>query len=206
MNSGVVFERSEYVENIHYIDLFTINGLNWAILGHGKSQAAMHASQQRREADLGRDCLALFVINGRLHGRYDPGMISQRDDDLFAPHPIDIVAYCLSEASTVHIFGDDPREIVSCKPELLALFAIHHQYPAYALPHEVSPGEWQRLCDPERRVENLLDLLQQDVSLPILLVPWMESVERKGDLYLQYGESPIKPVDDYIQGAGKSSE
>lgn len=193
------FKRSEYAENIHYADMFKINGRHWAILGHGKSRAAMVASNDDRAADLCRDSLAMFIQDGRLYGRFDPGMITDRDDDLFAHYPIDLVVYCISAETTVQVFGEKDREIVSCKPELLAAFSTQHFYPAWALTTVLDPEEHCRLNDPERRACNLLDLLQASPDVPTLLVPWMDSDVAKAELYRQYNGTGIKNLDHFIQ-------
>lgn len=197
MSQAPEFQRSEFTDSIHYADLFTINGNNWAIMGHGKSTAARHASKKEASADLGRDCLAFFMINNRLYGRYDPGMIHKGNDNgLFAAHRIDFIAYCLPDTSTKHLFDQSAPKIVSCSCELLAAFSAHHPYPAYMLPNEVTPNEWNRLCDPERRALNMLDLLQKALDVPRLLIPWMESVEEKAELYLRCEPSKIRSLNE----------
>lgn len=195
-------EKSKYFENIHYSDLFRINGRNWAILGFGKSQAGMHATDGDRSLDLCRDSLALKVENGELYGRFDPGMISANaEDSLHDFHKIDVIAYCLSENQTNSSFNEPPHSLMQCEPELIGVLNTAHHYPAWALPMHVSPQEMDRLNDPNRRCENFIELVEQDKNVICLLVPWLDSEENKGNLYQSYDGKPQINANDLLKSS-----
>jgi hypothetical protein len=68
-------EASPNADSIYYADLFNIRDKIWMITGSGKSVAARLASDNKQEADIGRDSIAIIRDNKILYGYYDAGVM-----------------------------------------------------------------------------------------------------------------------------------
>lgn len=183
------FNKSEFADSIYYADLFRIEGKIWMIMGYGKSEAARLASDDDRDCDLSRDCVALKVSDNELFGRYDPGTLgayNDEDSELHKFHKIDFISFCLSQEQTKKIFSSSARKIINCDPNLMSKLSVIYPYPAYTAQFVFSPLEMEELSDPERRSNAFLKLVTDCNFNNLVLVPFMNELESKAELYRKY--------------------
>ncbi len=158
------FTKSKYASTIYYADIFRINKKNWMLLGHGKSEAGILASNNDRGCDLSRDCVALTVKSGKLYGRYDPGALGKHhceDSELHKFHNIDYIAYCLSPEQTAKLYKFKEIEMTNCDRKLMSRLSVIYPYPAYTAHFAFNPVELKRLSDPERRTNTFYKLMNE---------------------------------------------
>lgn len=184
-------KKSEYADSIYYADLFKINNKMWMIMGYGKSDAARIASNNDRACDLSRDCVAIREESGSLYGRYDPGALSDPESDLHKFHKIDYVAYCLSPEQSDIRFKGGERFIDSCDLNFLSCLSVVYPYPAYSAQFCFTPKELEQLSDQNRRVEKFHEIVNAVSGCTLLIVPYMDTVEGKANLYRSYNNEHL---------------
>lgn len=180
--------KSEYADSIYYADLFRINKEIWMVMGYGKSDAARIASGGEKADDIGRDCIAIRNNSGTLEGRYDPGAINPVvQSSLFDFYKIDHVVYCLSPDETEEIYQHNDKVMRNCPLEVMMRLCVSYPYPAYAAQAVFSPEELFFLADNERRSRRFQEVVASCNFGKLAVVPFMDEVEEKADLYKQIG-------------------
>lgn len=188
MNEAFVkkFKKSEYADSIYYADLFRINNKIWMIMGYGKSEAARIASYNIIEDDISRDSTAIKVKDNILEARYDIGAINTELDDKFLEfHKVDYIAYCLSPEQTSEICIDQ-KKIMNVPLDIMSILSTTYPYTGIGVNMVFSPMEVMYLNDRERRIKKFKEIVSQAKNIKLLLVPYMETLEEKANLYKEY--------------------
>lgn len=173
--------------SIYYADLFRINGKLWMIQGHGKSQAGRIASNNERANDLARDAVAIIRDKKDVYGRYDVGGLNQEKTDLHKLHKLDYIAFCLDERRTNNKFISGIEEnIIETDIKTYSMLCSEYQYPASIGYQIFSEAELSYFRERELMTLRFIELLYGEVNVKLLLVPFMESVEKKAQLYETY--------------------
>lgn len=182
-------EASPNADSIYYADLFNIKGKIWMIIGSGKSKAAQFATENKEEADIGRDSIAIIRDNKVLYGRYDPGAIHKdltKRNELSGLHKIDFIAYCLSDVQSNNLYENKNRIIEEVDNKVVAVLLSASGYPAFLMRDFFDNKKCDWLTDPQRRFNRFVELTNDITSTRFLIIPWMVSVEEKSALYTSF--------------------
>jgi hypothetical protein len=194
MDLKLRLEESPTADSIYYADLFAINGRSWLIMGAGKSEAARIATDNAKDADIGRDCFALSRRGEELFARFDPGALVRNPETsstLHKWHKVDIVAYCFSESETEKAFANRSIALLEADNELVGYFASVFPYPAYLAHHFVSGDKLEWLKNPARRLAQFKVLTSGVRNTIFVVVPFMPTVEQKAQLYCSFEPSTL---------------
>lgn len=172
-------------ESIYYADLFRINGKIWMIQGHGKSNAAMIATNNERADDLSRDATTIIRDKKDIYGRWDIGGINKEKPDLHKLHKLDYIAFCLDERMTDNgLFSGIKENIIETDLKTYVNLCSVYPYPGYIAGKQIfSDMELRYFSDRSLMALRFMELLYGEVNVKLLLVPFMESVEKKAQLY-----------------------
>lgn len=192
MNQDFVkkFKKSEYADSIYYADLFRINNKIWMIMGYGKSEAARIASDNIDEDDISRDSTAIKVKDNILEARFDIGAINTELDEetrnkLSKFHKVDYIAYCLSPEQTLKVYNGE-KKIIDVSLDDMSICSSIYCYPGYGAQMVFSKHELANLNHTERRIEKFKEIVSQTKDIKLLLVPYMETLKEKANLYKAY--------------------
>ena len=79
-------------------------------------------------------------------------------------------------------------EMTNCHLNLMSRLSVIYPYPAYTAHLSFNPEELQSLSDPQRRRKTFYNLMNEAGFNNILLVPFMDSIGSKADLYKKFGK------------------
>jgi hypothetical protein len=179
---------SDTPESIYHADIFKINHNVWMIMGCGKTTAARLATGKVASLQLAEDAVAILRKNDSLFGRYDAGAHNPFHPDLHKLFKLDAIAYCLDEKQSKILFDDNnlTREIVNAGADTLSTLCSIYSYPAYFAPQFFNVSELVYLADAHRMRRNFFEISSNITSTKFLIVPFMDEVQRKSELYIHY--------------------
>lgn len=168
-----------------------MNGLNWLLMGQGKTAAARAAPPYPAGDVLAKGSVGLDVRDHTLYGRYDPGRIiagPMDTTDIHAWHRIDMLAYGLDEALTRKVFGFGERALRQVPFRTIAGLSVRDRYAGTLLKSHLSEYDYARAALAYDRVQFLKRLERLGIEAICMMAPFMHDADERAVLHRSFNK------------------
>ncbi|MGH1142126.1 hypothetical protein [Bacillus pseudomycoides] len=183
------FITTERPNSIFYGDIFKIHNQGCLVFGSGKSQASRIASNSREneDAEVALDFACLTREEEILYGHFESHIRAPHiEDPINKKVKLNYFIRMLDEKETEQMFKEKELGIVQVNyDDFIRLSTFNITFSGQEL-LSILPGFPSVETNPQKRIEQFVELTSATDITGFLLVPWTEKVEQKAELIEKY--------------------